>query len=176
MLVIINDFRLPIHPVIVTKPGSAGLFREKPPGALALPESGPENGGNGSEKEDVLPSHKYQTVKGDTHMNRTLMFIALIIGFAVLAGLSVTSKATESVGNVVDDTVITTTVKAELAKDIRLGTLTGIEVSTTQGVVTLAGKVRNSEEKAIAEQKARGVTGVVKVTNELQVVSPPQKK
>ena len=77
---------------------------------------------------EALSSDKYQTVKGDTHMNRTLMFIALIIGFAVLAGLSVTSKAAESAGNVVDDTVITTTVKAELAKDIRLGTLTGIEV------------------------------------------------
>lgn len=109
-------------------------------------------------------------------MNRTLMSIAFFLGFAVLAGLSVTSYAAESVGNVVDDTVITTTVKAELAKDVRLETLTGIEVSTTQGVVTLAGKVHNSEEKAIAEQKARGVTGVVKVINELQIVSPPQKE
>jgi len=71
-----------------------------------------------------------------------------------------------------DDTLITTTVKAELAKDVRLGTLTGIEVNTTQGVVTLAGKVHNSEEKALVEQKVRGVNGVVKVNNELQIVSP----
>ena len=109
-----------------------------------------------------------QTVK-EIQMNKTLMSIVLLLGFAVLVGLSVASYAAESVGNVVDDTIITTTVKAELAKDVRLGTLTDIEVSTTQGVVTLAGKVHNSEEKAMVEQKVRGVTGVVKVNNELQI-------
>jgi osmotically-inducible protein OsmY len=56
-----------------------------------------------------------------------------------------------------------------LAKDVRLATLTSIEVSTTQGVVTLAGKVHNSEEKAMVEQKVRGVNGVVTVNNELQI-------
>jgi osmotically-inducible protein OsmY len=109
-----------------------------------------------------------QTVK-EIQMNKTLMSIVLLLGFAVLVGLSVASYAAESVGNVVDDTIITTTVKAELAKDVRLGTLTDIEVSATQGVVTLAGKVHNSEEKAMVEQKVRGVTGVVKVNNELQI-------
>jgi osmotically-inducible protein OsmY len=102
-------------------------------------------------------------------MNKTLMSIVLFLGFAVLVGLSVASYAAESVGNVVDDTVITTTVKAELAKDVRLGTLTDIEVSTTQGLVTLYGKVHSSDEKAMVEQKVRGVNGVVKVNNELQI-------
>jgi len=128
---------------------------------------------------EALPPDKYkigivinsQTVKG-IHMNKTLMSIVLLLSFAVLMGLSVASYAAESVGNVVDDTIITSTVKAELAKDVRLGTLTDIEVSTTQGVVTLAGKVHNSEEKAMVEQKVRGVNGVVKVNNELHIVSP----
>ena len=127
---------------------------------------------------EALPPDKYkigivinsQTVKG-IHMNKTLMSIVLLLSFAVLMGLSVASYASESVGNVVDDTIITSTVKAELAKDVRLGTLTDIEVSTTQGVVTLAGKVHNSEEKAMVEQKVRGVNGVVKVNNELHIVS-----
>ncbi|MGA2940122.1 MAG: BON domain-containing protein [Syntrophobacteraceae bacterium] len=127
---------------------------------------------------EALPPDKYkigivinsQTVKG-IHMNKTLMSIVLLLSFAVLMGLSVASYAAESVGNVVDDTIITSTVKAELAKDVRLGTLTDIEVSTTQGVVTLAGKVHNSEEKAMVEQKVRGVNGVVKVNNELHIVS-----
>ena len=44
-------------------------------------------------------------------MNKTLMSIVLFLGFALLVGLSVASYAAESVGNVVDDTVITTTVK-----------------------------------------------------------------
>jgi hyperosmotically inducible periplasmic protein len=105
-------------------------------------------------------------------MNKTLMSIVLLLGFAVLVGLSVASCAAESVGDVVDDTVITSTVKAELAKDVGLGTLTDVEVSTSQGLVTLAGKVHNSEEKAMVEQKVRGVKGVVKVNNELQIVSP----
>jgi len=109
-----------------------------------------------------------QTVK-EIHMNKTLMSIVLLLGFAVLVGLSAASYAAESVGNVVDDTIITTTVKAELAKDVRLGTLIDIEVSSTQGVITLAGKVHNSEEKATVEQKVRDVKGVVKVNNELQI-------
>ena len=49
-------------------------------------------------------------------MNKTLMSIVLLVSFAVLVGLSVASYAAESVGNVVDDTIITSTVKAELAK------------------------------------------------------------
>ena len=118
-----------------------------------------------------MPPDKYQTVK-EIHMNKTLMSIVLLLGFAVLVGLSVASFAAESVGNVVDDTIITSTVKAELAKDVRLETLTDIEVSTTQGVVTLTGKVHNREEKAMVEQKVRDVKGVVKVNNELQIVSP----
>ena len=104
-------------------------------------------------------------------MNKTLMSIVLFLSFALLVGLSVASYAAESVGNVVDDTILTSTVKAELATDVRLGTLTDIEVSTTQGVVTLAGKVHNGEEKSMVEQKVRGVNGVVKVNNELHIVS-----
>jgi osmotically-inducible protein OsmY len=105
-------------------------------------------------------------------MNKTVLSIVLLLGFAVLVGLSVPSYAAQSVGGVMDDTLITATVKTELAKDVRLGTLTGIEVNTTQGVVTLAGKVHNSEEKALVEQNVRSVKGVVKVNNELQIVTP----
>ena len=105
-------------------------------------------------------------------MNKTVRSIGLLLGLALLMGFSVASYAAQSAGGVMDDTLITTTVKAELAKDVRLGTLTGIEVNTTQGVVTLAGKVHNSEEKALVEQKVRSVEGVVKVNNMLQIVSP----
>jgi hypothetical protein len=123
------------------------------------------------EEIQIIDMYNYQTIK-EIHMNKTLMSIVLFFGFTLLVGLSVASYADESVGNVVDDTVITTTVKAELAKDVRLATLTDIEVSTTQGVVTLAGKVHNSEEKGMVEQKVRSMKGVVKVINELHIVSP----
>lgn len=105
-------------------------------------------------------------------MSKTVLSIVFFLCFAVLAGMSATSFAAQSVGGEIDDTVITTTVKAELAKDVRLGTLTGIEVNTTQGVVTLAGKVHNSEEKSLVEQKVRTIKGVVKVNNALQIVTP----
>jgi osmotically-inducible protein OsmY len=120
---------------------------------------------------EVVIVTKSQTVK-EIHMNKTVLSIVLLVAFAVLVGLSAASYAAQSVGGVMDDTVITATVKTDLAKDVRLGTLTGIEVNTTQGVVTLAGKVHNSEEKMMVEQKVRGVEGVVKVNNELQIVSP----
>ena len=105
-------------------------------------------------------------------MNKTVLSIALILGFAIIMGLSGASYAAQSAEGVMDDTLITTAVKADLAKDVRLGTLTGIEVNTTQGVVTLAGKVHTSEEKTLVEQNVRGVKGVVKVNNELQIVTP----
>ncbi|MGA2937994.1 MAG: BON domain-containing protein [Syntrophobacteraceae bacterium] len=105
-------------------------------------------------------------------MNKTLMSIVLLLSFAVLVGLSVASYAAESVGDVMDDTVITSTVKAALTKDFGLGALINIGVSTTQGVVTLVGKVHNFKERAMVEQKVRGVKHVVYVNNNLRVVSP----
>jgi osmotically-inducible protein OsmY len=120
---------------------------------------------------EVVVVTKSQTLE-EIHMNKSVLSIALLLGFVVLAGFCVASYAAQSLGGVMDDTLITTTVKTELAKDVRLGTLTGIEVNTTQGVVTLAGKVHTSEEKTMVEQKVKGVKGVVKVNNELQIVTP----
>jgi hypothetical protein len=42
--------------------------------------------------------------------------------------------------------------------------------------VSKGGKVHDSEQKAIAEQKARGVTDVVKVVNVLQIVLSVTKR
>ncbi len=104
-------------------------------------------------------------------MNKTLMSIVLLLSFAILVGLSVASYAAESVGDLMDDAVITSTVKAELA-NLRLGTLTDIGVITKQGVVTLVGKVHDFKERAMVEQTVRGVKNVVYVNNKLRVVSP----
>ncbi len=125
-------------------------------------------------------------------MNKTGLSISLVLGFALLMGLSDASYAAQSVDNdtvasntfsayvhnlrsVIEDTLITAAVKADLAKDVRLGTLIGIEVNTIQGVVTLAGKVHTSDEKTLVEQNVREVKGVLKVNNELQIVTPRQK-
>lgn len=100
--------------------------------------------------------------------------------FGLLAALSVvpatvSCKTGQSVGGQVDDAGIKARVKTALAKDVRLSTLTNVEVNSTNGVVTLAGQVRNSEDRRLAEDVARGVSGVVRVNNALQVESPERR-
>ena len=72
-------------------------------------------------------------------------------------------------GTQIDDAAIKTSVKAKLAADVKLSTLTNIEVNSTNGVVTLAGQVDNPDQKRLAAEVARSVDGVVRVNNELQV-------
>ena len=55
-------------------------------------------------------------------------------------------KTTTSAGRQVDDAAIKTSVKAKLAADVKLSTLTNIEVNSTNGVVTLAGQVDNPDQ------------------------------
>jgi hyperosmotically inducible protein len=70
----------------------------------------------------------------------------------------------------VTDTVITTKVKAELAKD-KATKATAINVETKDGIVNLNGAVGSLAEKEKAEADARAVKGVVSVTNNLRVAS-----
>ena len=71
-------------------------------------------------------------------------------------------------GQNLDDTNITTAVKAQLAQD-KLSTLTRIDVDTNDGVVALNGTVESAEQRARAEQLVRKVGGVKRVVNNLQV-------
>ncbi len=97
---------------------------------------------------------------------RTILATAAALAFISLAW---GCKTTTSPGRQVDDAAIKTSVKAKLAADVKLSTLTNIEVNSTNGVVTLAGMVNTQEEKMMAGDVARGVDGVVRVNNELQV-------
>jgi len=87
----------------------------------------------------------------------------------VLVAFVAGCKTTSSPGRQVDDAAIKTAVKAKLAADVRLSTLTNIEVNSTNGIVTLAGQVRDESDRAQAAAVARSVDGVVRVNNELQV-------
>ncbi len=73
----------------------------------------------------------------------------------------------ETLGEHIDDTTITTSVKTKLAAE-KGATLTRIQVDTDRGVVQLSGVVDSPAEKARAEQIARGVSGVKSVKNNLQ--------
>jgi len=98
--------------------------------------------------------------------------LALAALLAVAEVATTGCKSSQSVGAQVDDAGIKAKVKAKLAKDVRLSTLTNIEVNSTNGVVTLAGQVPNSMDKLKAEEVARSVEGVVSVNNNLQVENP----
>lgn len=74
----------------------------------------------------------------------------------------------ETLGQNIDDTTITTTVKSKLAAE-KGSTLTRVSVDTNRGVVQLTGVVSSPADKALAERVARGVGGVRNVVNNLQV-------
>jgi hyperosmotically inducible protein len=88
------------------------------------------------------------------------VLLALSAGCQALTG--------QTLGENIDDTTLTTSVKTKLATD-KLATLTRVGVDTVNGVVTLTGVVTSPEERARAEELARSVNGVKGVKNNLQV-------
>ncbi len=73
-----------------------------------------------------------------------------------------------TIGSWVDDVMISTRVKSMLIADIEVKA-SDIDVSSSQGVVTLIGRVRSDAMKQDAERLARGINGVTDVHNELVV-------
>lgn len=90
-----------------------------------------------------------------------LVLIAFITGCAA-------TRHRESTGQYVDDTVITTKVKAEIFNDPMLKVLQ-INVETFKGVVQLSGFVNSAEVSARAAKVAKAVDGVKDVKNDLVV-------
>jgi osmotically-inducible protein OsmY len=74
----------------------------------------------------------------------------------------------ESTGELIDDTVITTKVKAELLNDTNVSAM-DIKVETFKGRVQLAGYVKSPQERQRAEGIARGVPGVKAVNNRIEL-------
>jgi osmotically-inducible protein OsmY len=97
-------------------------------------------------------------------------FAALAL-VAVLAIAGSACSTTQPVETQVDDAGIHAAVKAKLTAD-RFSNITNIDVNVTNGVVTLAGEVPNSQVKSEAAREASTVSGVKKVNNNLMVKSP----
>jgi hyperosmotically inducible protein len=76
--------------------------------------------------------------------------------------------ADQSVGQTVDDGLITTQVKTKLIADSRTDAYK-INVETNGGVVQLSGFVDNDEAKRTAGEIARSVSGVKDVDNDLEI-------
>ncbi|OIR04684.1 osmotically-inducible protein Y precursor [mine drainage metagenome] len=80
------------------------------------------------------------------------------------------SQQSEKAGVAIDDTEITTKVKAAFFAESGLKTLQ-ISVDTVKGVVTLSGSVDTQSHSDMAKAMASAVSGVRKVNNDLMVKS-----
>jgi hyperosmotically inducible protein len=105
-----------------------------------------------------------------------LFLVFLLAGCApVVVGAGATgaykvSSDERTVGDMWDDTKITTMVKAELIKDPMIEGRK-IDVDTLEGNVTLSGVVRTRGEAQYATKVVSKVSGVKKVKNNLQIGS-----
>jgi len=104
------------------------------------------------------------------------IFVSMAVLLVTLA-CGCTETDTRVATRKLSDAEITAAVKAKLATDEGLRTLTDVHVSTRSGVVTLVGNVPATYESTKAEQLAASVDGVAKVNNELRVeaASAPEK-
>jgi len=102
-------------------------------------------------------------------MNIKTLLAASVTAVALIttAGCAVT-RGQESVGAYVDDTAITTSVKARFV-DEKSVDASAISVETLNGTVMLSGFAKNANEKAMAESIAIKVKGVKAVKNEIAV-------
>lgn len=90
-----------------------------------------------------------------------------LLGLAVLTttGCAVT-RGQETVGAYIDDTAITTAVKARFIEN-KLVDAGSISVDTLKGTVMLSGFAKNATERSTAEALTRKVEGVRTVKNEI---------
>lgn len=75
----------------------------------------------------------------------------------------------QTTGHYIDDTGITTAVKAHLATDGPIKTMTQISVKTVENTVYLTGVAATLQDKNRAEEIARQVEGVQTVVNNITV-------
>ena len=95
--------------------------------------------------------------------------LSVLMGAAVLVttGCAVV-RDQQSVGSYVDDSAITTAVKAKMAEDKSVSA-TAISVETLKGTVQLSGFAKSESEKARAAEIARTTKNVREVRNSIVV-------
>ena len=96
--------------------------------------------------------------------------VAFALNATAQTSASAPSASSETIGQHLDDSTITTKAKADLlaAKNVKS---THIHVKTRKGVVWLTGSVPSADEKAAAEEIVQGVKGVSRVKNHLKVAA-----
>ncbi|RYY76172.1 MAG: BON domain-containing protein [Gammaproteobacteria bacterium] len=101
------------------------------------------------------------------NVNRFLSGLFMIFALVAVVACSSTNKK-ESAGEYVDDTVITTRVKAAILKEDTLK-VSEINVETFKGVVQLSGFVHSQADINTAVRVASGVGGVKSVKNDMRL-------
>jgi osmotically-inducible protein OsmY len=95
-----------------------------------------------------------------------IVFLATFLLTAVVSCAGSSTK--ESTGEYIDDSVITTSVKAAILKNKELK-VAEINVETFKGVVQLSGFVNSQSDINTAMKVARSVKGVVSVKDDMRV-------
>jgi len=104
-------------------------------------------------------------------MKTSVNFLPLASVLALLGALAAgcaSTRTSDSTGQYVDDSVITTKVKSALLKDDAVKSF-AVSVETVKGVVQLSGFVNTQTQKTDAGEDATAVKGVVSVSNNLIV-------
>ena len=94
--------------------------------------------------------------------------LSIALGASVLATGCAGGPTSSSAGQEIDDSVITTKVKAEFVKDPMVKALQ-ISVETFKGTVQLSGFANSAAERDRAGEIARSVSGVKEVKNSVQL-------
>jgi osmotically-inducible protein OsmY len=100
-------------------------------------------------------------------MRFTTVLVAAAAAMAAIttSGCAVT-RDQQTVGSYIDDSAVTTRVKAKFAEDPVVSAM-AISVETLKGQVQLSGFAKSSEEKSKAEVLARNTSGVQSVRNDI---------
>lgn len=100
-------------------------------------------------------------------ITRTLITAAMVASTLFIGGCA-SSRDQSTMGQMIDDTKITTQIKARYAESPVVSAL-AIKVDTTNGNVQLSGFAKSSEEKSTAEAIARKVPNVRSVKNDIVI-------
>lgn len=103
-------------------------------------------------------------------MKQSALSLVLAALLAVASAGCAVTRDQSTVGAYIDDSVITTQVKAKFANDKQVSAM-AISVETLKGVVQISGFAKNAQEKSRAGELARSTEGVKSVVNNI-VVKP----
>jgi hyperosmotically inducible periplasmic protein len=117
------------------------------------------------------PGTQRLATQKETRMKTQVLKLTAILGTLALASACSSTRTQQSAGEVIDDSVLTSKVKAALIDD-PITKAGQINVETFRGVVQLGGFVDNAQQKDQATKVARSVTGAKEVRNDLRISTP----